>query len=415
MITKNYKSIFSYVAALTVGLFMLSCDQEDNTGFSTLVPTSPNLDITVSETNVILVENDQVFEFTASISQVQLVDVKLYAFQADGDADGDDYALDGSIVIPAGTTSATGKLTILKDDILEDTETLKVQIGNNKTANTTPNSAFIDITILNYTEGDLILDMNWAMSETTTDNSGEEIDPEDFADLRLLISSTPDNAGDIGVADDSGFKTFVLSSDTPDGMYYVVADFTEASSIVKDLDLLLDFNQTGVINNDSYDYPSALNTGNSCATVYYVMAELEKNGESYTITRVGEKSLVLAAPFLGSATVVLDEWEDFVPGDVTTITAGDDENTFLIDVPDYLSWITNNATADFIVTIDPATGNATVTGTEDWIYSFGYTAEVTGSGSVNACTGEINLVIDFLLDPYGPYNGYALVLQSDNF
>lgn len=66
MITKNYKSIFSYLAAITTALFVVSCDQEDNTGFSTLEPTSPTLSVTTSVSSKSLIEDDSVYEFTAT-------------------------------------------------------------------------------------------------------------------------------------------------------------------------------------------------------------------------------------------------------------------------------------------------------------------------------------------------------------
>jgi len=289
MITKNYKSIFSFVAALTIGFFMVSCDQEDDTGYSTMVPTSPSLEITVSETNVILVENDQVFEFTASLSQAQLVDVKLYAFQADGDADGDDFELTGSLVIPAGATSAKGTLKILQDDVIEDTETLKIQIGDNKTANASKNSGFIDVTILNYEDGDLVIDMSWDMAKAT-DDAGNEFSPTDFADLRLLISENPNNTDVIGGADGGSFETYVLSGDEPDGDYYVVADFYAASDIVRDIDLNLELNQPGVINHMGLEYPAALSNLGTCELNFYVMTKIIKSGTSYTFEDVSTQS-----------------------------------------------------------------------------------------------------------------------------
>lgn len=296
MITKNYKSIFSYLTAMAIGLFLVGCDQEDNTGMSTYDPTSPSLEITISETNVILIEGNQEYTFTANISEAQLVDIKLYAYQVGGDADGDDYTIDGSIVIPAGSTSAKGKLKIVQDDILEETETLKIQVGDNRTANTSQNSAFMDYQILNYTEGDLVIDLSWAMAGATTDDSGEAIDPEDFADMKLLISSTPDNAGDIDVADGGGFESLVLSQDLPDGDYYVVTDFYDANSdIVRDLNLSLNLYQSGLINDDGYDFPNAISNLGICDLNYYVMAKIIKSGTTYTYEDVSTQSYELSS------------------------------------------------------------------------------------------------------------------------
>lgn len=293
MITKKYKSIFSYVAALTVGLLMVNCEQEDTTGYSTLIPNSTNLEITTEVTSVTLIEDGSVYEFTASLSQVQVVDVKLYAFQIDGDATlGDDYTLDQSLVITAGSTSAIGQITILQDGVFEETETAKIQIGNNKTANATQASATMEFTILNYSEGDLAIDFNWDMSEVITDASGEAIDPEDFANMRLILSSTPDNLNAVISTDDDGqegFKSLIIPQDLADGTYYVVTDFTSTNEEnFRDLNLNLTYNQIGLINDEVNEYANAINSSNTCA--YFVTEMIVKSGDNYEITMVNEIS-----------------------------------------------------------------------------------------------------------------------------
>ncbi|MFZ2429566.1 MAG: hypothetical protein WAW57_00295 [Lutibacter sp.] len=304
MITKNYKSIFSYLAAITTALFVFGCDQEDNTGFSTLEPSSPTLLVTTSVSSKSLIEDDSVYEFTATLSTVQLVDVKLFVTQVDGDAsNGDDYTVDGSVVIPAGSTSAKGKITILSDELIETTETVKIQIGDNRTANSTITPVFMEFTILNYTEGDLAIDLSWAMATATTDNSGNVISPTDFADMRLLVSSTPDNSGNIAEADGGSFESLVLPANTPNGVYYVVADFYDANSdIVRDLDLNLELNQAGVINGDSYEFPAAISNLGICDLNFYVMTKITKTGNTYTFEDVRRQSYTYSTytPWIGA-------------------------------------------------------------------------------------------------------------------
>jgi len=286
MITKNYKSIFSYLGALTIGLFMASCDQEDNAGLSTLAPTSPSLTVTTEVSSASLIEDNSVYTFTATLSTAQLVDTKLFAKQIDGDAtNGADFTFDGGLTIPAGALSATGEIKILADDLIEGTETVTIQIGDENTANAALTTATMEFTILNYTDGDLIIDMGWAMS-LATDDAGNEFSATDFADLRLLVSSTPDNAGDIGEADGGSFETFVLAGDTPDGEYYVVADFYAASDIVRDIDLNLEFNQAGVISGEGFSYSAALSNASVCESNFYVMTKIIKSGLNYTFEDV---------------------------------------------------------------------------------------------------------------------------------
>lgn len=60
------------------------------------------------------------------------------------------------------------------------------------------------------------------------------------------------------------------------------------------------------------------------------------------------------------------------------------------------------------VTINPADGSATVISNECFNYPGFDCVDVTGTGSVGTCTGDINVVLDF-----GPYtdNGFSLVKQ----
>lgn len=294
MITKNYKSIFSLLTAFTIALFVMSCDDDNYTGYSTLDPTNPVLGITVSATNVVLIEDGSEFEFEAQISLPQLVDVKLYAFQAGGDADSDDYNLDGILIIPAGSTSAKGTLTILQDDVIEETETLKIQIGDQRTANTdNQESAFMDFQILNYTDGDLDIQLGWDMSEATTDNSGNDISSTDFADMRLLVSTTPDNQNVVLSADGGSFEHLVMPGSFADGDYYVVSDFYAANGdIVRDINLHSTYNQIGVITDAEENFDNAISNASICPNNFFVLTKITKAGESYTITREGINNFV---------------------------------------------------------------------------------------------------------------------------
>jgi len=410
MITKNYKSIFSYAAALAIGLFVASCEQEDNTGWSTFSPTSPAITITTEVTDVTLVENDQEYTFTVTLSEAQLVDVKVYPIQVGGDATvGDDYTISGSLVISAGSLSSTGKIKILKDDLIEPTETVKIQIGNEKTANAAITPATMNFTILNYTEGDLVLDMSWAMSEKTTDSSGEVIKPTDFADLVLTISSTPDLDGAIDSADGAGFETIVLSGDEPNGDYYVVSSFWSANTdIDRDLDLNLELNQSGIINGDSYEFSGALNSMISCEEIYYVMGKITKVGTSYTFENIAEKSEVTAAPFIGTATVVIDDWADDYIDDEIIIEAGSTPYEFYIRMTTN-PYINNPDTAYLIMTIDPTTGTVTGESNEPWDYD--NSTPVTAAGSVDLCNKIIDIELDYWYGEGTHYKGQQLKLQ----
>lgn len=399
MITKNYKSIFSYMAALTTALFVVSCDQEDNTGFSTLEPTSPTLSVTTSVSSKSLIEDDSVYEFTATLSTVQLVDVKLFITQVDGDAtNGDDYTVDGSIIIPAGSTSGKGKIKILSDDLIEVTEKVKIQIGDNRTANSTITPVFMEFTILNYTEGDLAIDLSWAMSATTTDNSGNVISPTDFADMRLLISSGPNNTDLIDGADGGSFESLVLPANTPDGVYYVVADFYDANSdIVRNLDLSLELNQAGVINGDNYEFPAIIDNANVCENNFAVLLKVTKSGGSYTIENLSlnnfENQIVSWAGTDADFDSQVTTGVDCTGMVISNLNAG-----WMLDF--WGEVVTKKGTVYYTVN-----GSGIVTIASQFLYTTTYNGgvqpdyKISGTGTYNAVSGE--LYIQYYLDQSG--------------
>jgi len=399
--------------ALTIGALALivSCSEDDLTGRSTVEATSPSLSVELGFANSqTLVESETSFPFTVTISEAQVADIRINISQIGGTAtDGVDFSIPHTVTIPRGATSVSDVIDIHADDEAEETETAIIKIALGNEANVVAiNSQTVTFNIMNVTDGDLAIGMSWAASGLVTDNYGNEIDPTDLADLRLLITDVPYTTI-LGGADGGSFETTSLDASDPDGEYYIVADFYAADDIASTLDLNLTFDQVGVINNLSYDFPAALDTANSCSSVYYILAQITKSGENYTIAPVGENSPVTAAPFIGTATVVTDDWADYAPGETVEIEAGATENEFWIR--SYANpYIANPDTSYMIVTIDPLTGNATVMSNEDFQYGCSQ-GDVVGSGTVNACAGSISLVLDFLLGNCGDYPGNVFELQ----
>ncbi|MDO9273988.1 MAG: hypothetical protein Q7T92_00380 [Lutibacter sp.] len=395
MITYLNKNISWVLTLLTISFFMVSCDQEDNAGFSTLEPTSPTLAVTTVFSTKTLIEDNSVYEFTATISAVQLVDIKLSITQVSGDATlGDDFTVDGSITIPAGATSAKGKIKILSDNLIEATEKVKIQIGDNTTANATITPAFMEFTILNYTAGDLAIDLSWAMASATTDNSGNVISPTAFADMRLLISTGPNNTDLIDGADGAGFETYVMSSSTPNGTYYVVADFYDANrDIIRDLNLNLTINQAGVINGDSYSYPAAISNLGICDLNFYVMTKITKVGNTYTFTDVSTQSYVYST---------YSSWNgidaDF-DSQVSTKAICDGLYIKGLNAGWMLDWWGEVVTVqtDVFASVD-ATGKVTIA--KQFLYTTTYNGAVQpnyfvyGSGTYNQATGKLYIKYD---------------------
>jgi hypothetical protein len=277
-------------------LLMLSCEeQEDFTNTSSLTATSPSLTVSLGFTNEqTLVEQKADYDFTVTISEVQIVDVLVQLEQTGGTATaGADFTFPSTVTISKGSLSASGTISILADELIEDTETATLQIGTGSEVNVSGvTGETVTFNIANLTEGDLVTNMSWAASETTTDNSGNEIDDYDLADMRLLLTDTP-YTNVIDGADGAGAETFILTSATADGEYYLVADFYAAmSSIPTDLDITITFDQVGTINGDSYTFPAALNTAFVCEANYYVLAKVIKTGGTYTIEKLGKSNFV---------------------------------------------------------------------------------------------------------------------------
>lgn len=378
---------------------MVSCDQEENTGLATLTPTSPDLTVTTQVSSKSLIENNDVYTFTATLSQVQLVDTKLYINQVGGDATmGDDFEVTGYIIIPAGSLTGKGSIKIIADELYEETETVKIQIGDDRTANAKLTPATMDFTILNYTDGDLAVDLSWELASIATDNAGNEFDPEDFADMRLLVSSTPNNLNVVKEADGSGFESLVIPSSLASGTYYIVADFYDANSdIPRDLNLNVEFNQAGVINGSTDSFSGAINTADVCANNFYVLTKIVKSLNSYTITREAINNFE-------NQVVTWDGTDADYPSEVAT---GVDCSGKLI------SGLNAGWMLDFWGEIVVDAGNVyytvssagVVTIAKQFLYTTTYNGAVqddyyiTGTGTYNASTGTLN--IQYYLDQGG--------------
>src|SRR5665648_1252774 len=76
-IIKNIFYLLSLLAVISIGI--VSCDDENNTGYSTMTPTSPTITISAGFTSpVTLTEDNSVHTFTVTLSEPQIADIKLY-------------------------------------------------------------------------------------------------------------------------------------------------------------------------------------------------------------------------------------------------------------------------------------------------------------------------------------------------
>ncbi len=104
-------------------------------------------------------------------------------------------------------------------------------------------------------------------------------------------------------------------------------------------------------------------------------------------------ALTDASAFSGTYTVVVDAWADYVAGETVPVVPGDDPFTFRI-LSTNNPFIVNTATSYIEVTINPADGTVTAASNES--FDYGVPIDVVGRGSVGTCTGDINLILDFV-------------------
>ena len=293
---------------LALSLAIISCDNDDQVGHSQQTPANPTTTITFDFGNpTLVVEGDQEFTFSVTLSSANIVDTILYVEQVGGDADDHDYEVTPQITIPAGYTTGSGTIKILEDDEIEDTETLVLQVGDQRTANASMTPATAQFTILNATAADLVIDMSWSFAVPVYDvDDGEEIGATTLADL---ILSVYDSSGELaGQADGGSFETLVFEGIEADGDYTVEASFWSAEDYERFVSINVEFNQQGTINHLSYDFDDALDIQQTCAENFFVLASFTKMGSNYDIMPVGEDNALNPA---GDWTLQMDDaWGD---------------------------------------------------------------------------------------------------------
>lgn len=294
---------------------MISCNKEDFTGYSTIVPTSPTISVTGIPASINFIEKDSIFTFNVTLSDAQVVDIVLKAKQIAGTAtEGDDYKIlndAGKLTILAGATTGQFKIKILADDLKEKTETATIQIGDETTANAALTPVTVDFTIGNLIVDDLSVDMSWETDVVTS--IGMELDPDEVVDLRLLIVKASDKSI-VGEEDGATFETFSDFNTLPNGDYLIAADINStinAGDYNKpvNLDLELAFKETGAIDT-TLSFLKVMTNVNDCPLFRTYLAAVTKAGSSYTIAK--------AVSYMIPAVVEWNGEDATYPSEVTT-------------------------------------------------------------------------------------------------
>lgn len=291
------KYIYKYLPifmVISISFGLTSCDDDDRTGESLIQPTSPSISINLPPTVPPLMEQDTSFTIEIVLSEAQAVDVAVFLQQVGGDmTSGEDYTMPDRVMIPKGETSATADIAILPDEVAEETETLEIQIGSERTANASIEPVNFSLTITNATVDQLDLALTWTTS--IVDIGGGAVDPEDAANFRLILDHLDPSIENDTIAG-SGFKEFTFASDLADGEYNLIVEFvsvTDLGDLGSDFDigLVLDLYQIGLVD-QSFEFPAVLNSGDAeCPGYSFTLGTLTKTGDSYSFEEIGELDL----------------------------------------------------------------------------------------------------------------------------
>lgn len=390
--------------ALLAMVFVVACSDDDFTGASTLSATSPSLTVDLDFSNTeTLVEDGSSYDFTVNLSEAQIANVVVYLTQTGGDAtEGDDFTFPHTVTIPAGSTSASGTITILEDDLIEENESVVISIGTGNEANVASvSSETVTFNIGNLEVGELMAGLTWEASATTTTNSGEAIDATDLADLRLLLTEVPSNQDPFDTADGAGFESITLDADTPDGEYYLIADFYAAMDIIRDLDLTLKFDQAGVINGDTYSFPAALTTANTEECYFFIMAKVTKSGDSFTIENISESSVAVKSWSGVDVTDVDGEYSSHI----TTTRDCDGELIYGIN-QEWMQGFWGEEIVEEGKVYYTVAEDGTVTIEDQFIFTTVYNGNpydytITGTGTMETVDGVTTLMLSYNLDQEG--------------
>lgn len=245
---KNIKILSFFLALVMV---FTGCEEEDYTGYSTLTPSNPTVSVDLGTITAVSDGVKSSHTINLSMDMAQIVDVNVHVLVVEGTATLDtDYSLSGNMVtIAAGRTTAKLVVSVLGDEVFEETETFKIQIGDERTANATITPVTADFTITNATEGDLAVALDWASNIDVYDVAGEVLAGDDIADLFLEVT----DAAGTAVADNALVETLA------DGVYSIGVGINSAIDLGDQgdvmLDIYLDLAQVGVFT-DAYEFTS---------------------------------------------------------------------------------------------------------------------------------------------------------------
>ena len=131
----------------------------------------------------------------------------------------------------------------------------------------------------------------------------------------------------------------------------------------------------------------------------------------YNIRAVFKCSLTNTDPLFNSNfEVVFDEWADYATGDLLPVIPDPVDPLSFRILSTNNPYIGNPDTSYILVTVIDENGTVTAESNEPFDYGGPFQLQVTGTGSVNTCTGEILVDLDFS----SAFAGYTLQLRRAN-
>ncbi len=281
----NMKNIKILSIFLMLVIAFASCEKDDYTGYSTEVPTNPTITVDLGTITAVTDGVNSSHKITLTMDEPQIVDVAVHILVLEGTATQDeDFQVPERVIIPAGRTSVSFDVKFLADELPEDTETFKLQIGDERTANASITPVTADFTINNATADDLNVAMSW--NREIYDTNGALISPTDLADMILLVTDTDGNVLD--GADGGSFEALTMAAvDYPDGDYYIATEYYSAMDLgdqgAFDLDFTIDFSQLGVFTG-SLQFDGLMNSIDALNN-RAILAVVTKSGTSWTYAK----------------------------------------------------------------------------------------------------------------------------------
>lgn len=116
-----------------------------------------------------------------------------------------------------------------------------------------------------------------------------------------------------------------------------------------------------------------------------------------------------ASLFNGNFEVVVDDWADYGAGEIIPVVYDSNFGSLKFKILNTNNPYISNTDSYFIVTVDPTDSSVSVVSNEALDYTGFDIIDVTGTGAVGSCTGDIVLTLTF-----GPYGSYNLELKKVN-